>query len=779
MERRSTNLPYPPTPLIGRDVELRQLDELLHQDDVPLITLTGTGGSGKTRLALETAAHARQDFRDGVFFVDLAVISDPLLILPAIAQTINVKTEKLKENLHNKQLLLLLDNFEHLMEAAPAVADLLVACPDPKFLITSREVLRLRGEHELSVLPLSLPVSRHTTSANEIEKSPAVTLFVQRAKAVDASFRLNDDNARFIAEICRRLDGLPLAIELAAVRIKLFSPEILLSRLEKRLSHLTSGPRDLPTRQKTLRATLDWSYNLLDSKEQLLLTRLSIFSGGATIEAIQAVTTTDGTDEDELLGGLLSLIEKNLVRQVSAEQGESRLVMLDTIREYALEKLEISEDAEILRRSHAEYFLKLAESARALSGTNEQSKGLDQLEKERGNLREALYWTASHDPKGLFLRLAGALWRFWAIRGPIMEGRVWLDQAIMIWKNAPGEIKSELGYLVLMGASELARAQGDLERAVEWKSKGLEFSQQSGHDSRTAALLHDLAIIYGIRGDYKRSLALAEEGVALRRRLGRPEGLSHALEALFFALMCNDKAEAAHTALEEGFQIDQATNSQESLLWDLTGFIYIAARQGNYEEAYRAFDDSLPLAEELGDQGAIATGVYGMAAVLAAQGQARKAARFLGTAERIAEVGEFKIEIPGWEWTERTIAAAKARLGETSWVQEYQAGNAFVPDGNDTWAVDALHAIRKFLDQQEEPTESVSKRSDANLSAGLTARELEILKLVAQGLTDHQIAETLVLSPRTVNAHLTSIYRKLDVNSRAAATRFAMEKGLV
>ncbi len=366
------NLPAQPTPLIDREQEMARICQLLRRENVRLLTLTGTGGVGKTRLGLETAARLLDEFAGGVCFVPLATISDPDLVVPAIAQTLGVREagdwllmERLKAYLRNRRLLLFLDNFEQVLQAAPRLSELLQACPELKMLVTSRAVLHVYGEHEFPVLPLPVPDLSHLPESEALAQYAAVALFLQHAQAVKPGFQMTPANARAIASICARLDGLPLAIELAAARVKLLSPQALLARLAHRLEVLTSGARDVPARQQTLRNTLAWSYNLLDAEEQRLFRRLSVFVGGCTLEAVEAVYTTLGDMAAPVLDGVASLIDKSLLQKVEQEGEELHLLMLETIREYALECLAASGEMEVTQQAHAVYYLALAEEAEA------------------------------------------------------------------------------------------------------------------------------------------------------------------------------------------------------------------------------------------------------------------------------------------------------------------------------------------------------------------------------------------------------------------------------
>src|SRR5258708_7602191 len=440
LDSRSDSLPVQPTPLIGREQEVVITGQLLRREDVRLVTLTGPGGTGKTRLGIQVAAGLSDVFADGVYFVSLAPISDPMLVLPAIAKTLGIRdgvgqslSARLAEALLKKQVLLLLDNFEQVIEAAPQVADLLTSCPQLKVLVTSREVLHVRAEHEFAVPPLELPDPAHLSELAAIARAPSVALFLQRAQAVKPACRLTITNPTPLTRISVLSDGLPLAIELAAARMKLLTPQLLLTRLGRRLAMLTGGSRDVPARQQTLRNTIEWSYQLLNAWEQQLFRRLSVFVGGCTLLAAEAVCTFPDDGEGEVLDGVASLIDKSLLKRMEqAGEGseEPRLLMLETIREYGLEVLVARGEEEIARRAHADYFMQFAEEAEPALKGPQLVMWLERLEREHDNLRAALQWALEGGRAEMALRLGTALERFWVVRGHRNEGRAFLERAL-------------------------------------------------------------------------------------------------------------------------------------------------------------------------------------------------------------------------------------------------------------------------------------------------------------------------------------------------------------
>ncbi|MFQ5796796.1 MAG: BTAD domain-containing putative transcriptional regulator, partial [Candidatus Bipolaricaulia bacterium] len=665
------NLPIPLTRFIGREKELAVVQERLLDEDVHLLTLTGVGGSGKTRLGLKVAADLIDHFEDGAYFVDLSPLRDPELVISAIAQTLSVKEfgdrpliDILKRFLRGKQMLLLLDNFEPVVAAAPQVAELLATSPRLKLLVTSREPCHVSGEHVLQVPPLI--------------QSEAVQLFIERALAVNPDFAVTDENASTIAEICIRLDGLPLAIELAAARITLLSPQALLKRLGNRLKLLTGGGRDLPARQQTLRATIDWSYDLLDASERTLFRRLSVFVGGGTLEAVEAVCVKTGDLELEVdvLAGLASLMDKNLLQQKEQADGEPRFRMLETIREYGLERLETSGEAEATRHTYADYYLALAEEAEPeLHGGPEQEMWLDRLEMEHDNLRAALEWLEQSEEVEEELRLAGALWWFWFIHGYLSEGPERLEGALAEAEGS--DVSATVRAKALHGAGVLTLFQGDLGRAAELLEEGLALFRELENKRGSAYSLRELGHVAAKQGDYGRAATLSEESLALSREIGDKWDAAYSLIGLGHVARHQGDLGRVTELCKESLTLFRELEDKPGIADSLRELGVTAAVQSDYGRAVALFKEALALYREVGYKPGSTESLEGLAGVAGANGQPERAARLFGAAEALREAIGFPLP-PSYraDYYDRNVAAVRTKLGEEAFAMAWAEGRA-------------------------------------------------------------------------------------------------------
>ena len=671
-------LPAHSTLLIGREDEVASIVAQLRAG-VRLLTLTGPGGTGKTRLAAEVATRVAEAYEDGVFFVALALVHDPELVPGAIAQVLGAgesgnkaPADALREYLRRRHMLLVLDNFEQVVSAAPLVAGLLQDAPDLTVLVTSRERLHLADEQIFDVPPLPAPDPRTLPEdriglASALREFEAVRLFVERAKAVEAGFALTQSNAPAIAEICYRLDGLPLAIELAAARVRLLPPQALLTRLKRGLHLLAGSPDPLPARQQTLRGTIAWSYDLLPPDEQDLFRRLGIFAGGCTPEAAAAVCRAT-------VGGLRALADKSLLRHEPRSEGNIRFFMLDTIREYALERLRDSPEAGAVREQHARYFRTLAEQAEPELTGPRQQQWLARLAEEHDNLRAALTWALDRTPGELALRLATSLWRYWHTRGHLAEGIMWLQAAVTKGVDASPDLRAK----GLFAIAALSWAQGDYTTAQTAGEASLVLRRELGEIRDIAASLNVLGLLHQELNDHVTARTLLEESLALCRQMGDPRGIGVTLLNLGETARALGDYATARRSIEESIDRLRSVGDTRHVASALGYLGNVACDQQEYLEAHALLVESLGMRWTVRDMNGIARTLAGIAGIVGALSgdatQAARAVRLFGAADAVRTA--IGVPIPRSERIhyDRDLEHVRAQLDAPTFDESWAAG---------------------------------------------------------------------------------------------------------
>jgi predicted ATPase/DNA-binding CsgD family transcriptional regulator/DNA-binding XRE family transcriptional regulator len=769
---KPSRLPVATTPLIGRESDIAAVSALLAAPAVRLLTLTGVGGTGKTRLALAIAERMAPEFSGDVTFVSLAPLQDAAFVASAIAEHLGVREraeqslrDALVTHLVDQHVLLVLDNFEHVLPAAPLVADVLAACTSLRVLTTSRAALHLSGEYLYPVSPLALPAAGRLQPLVELGQVEAVRLFVERVQAVKPDFALRETNAPAVVEIVRRLDGLPLALELAAARVRVLSPAALLARLDQRLPLLTGGPQDRPDRQRTLRNTIAWSYDLLTSAEQELFRRLAVFAGGWTLEAAEAVATPN--ELLAVLEGMTALLDNNLV-QGEEHDAEPRYSMLETIREFALEQLAATGKEDETRRRHACYFLHLGERLTPEIDILESLEQRRELIPEYDNLHLALLWFGTHDEVEALLRLTAMLAGEWLARGLLRDGLERIDRVLGRTRNVVSAARVQL----LHAAGVMALYQGNHDRAAPFFEESLAVARVVGDPFLVGQSLAFSGWLSYRAGEYRR----ADEQLTEARHL--LYGIRDPVRATLALIVSGDNAMAQeHFAqalrfYQQTIGLLQAGRYGWLLCDTQSGLAGAHYCLGDIRQAAVLYAESLRRAPTQNVTVQLVSALVGLAAVAAATGHTEVGARLLGAAEGLADSVDARLFPRDSPVRRRALAAFTTALGETRLAAELAAGRSLTMDQAIVEGNALLTSVR--ADSQEVSSRPIV----AAAGPALTSRELDVLRLIVAGRRDQEIADTLYLSRRTIQTHVTHLFTKLGVNTRAEAAALAVRRGL-
>ncbi|MBC7899837.1 MAG: protein kinase [Saprospiraceae bacterium] len=708
---RPNNLSEYYSPIIGREVEIASIISFLRKAEIRLLTMTGIGGTGKTRLAQAIAEEALLSFNDGVFFIEMADVTDPEFIASTIAQPLGVKDPGslpllgvLKDHLRDKEMLLVLDNFEQVVDAAPQISDLLSSTNRLKILVTSRSILHVTAETEFAVPPLSTPENAEKLSFEELSRSEAVRLFVERAKTAKANFQLSEENASVVGEICNRLDGLPLAIELAAARVRILSPSSILARLENTLGLLTGGAQDLPKRQQTMRGAVDWSYDLLTEHEKALFRRLSVFAGGLRLDAAEAVVAGAGSAVEikivpltigellatDVLDGITSLIDKSLLVQKEQIDGDSRFRMLEVVRDYALESLESADESDAVRRRHAEHFVAFGEQAEPFVQAAQSAKWLDRLEEEHDNLRAAMRWSLENEP-AMAVRLAVALRNFWLLHSHLTEGYAWLKAAL----EKCGEPPADLRFKFMNGLGLAARFQGDYETARKAYADGLAAGMEAGDKQGIALSSRGLGLVAMQQGDVQASKQYFESGLKISRELEDKFGIAISLSFLGDLARTELDSGAARPLFEESLTLFRELDNKSAVSDTLNNLGAAAFGEGDHQAAADHFSEAINTAKALGNKITISCSIDGFAALAAERGDLKRSARLAAAADNMRESIGYKIEPAERGFRDAYIGRVQTAISGDDFAAEYERGRSFGLNDAIFEALENIHSDAK------------------------------------------------------------------------------------